>query len=86
MSGPTTFVMPAAREELNAEEAKLRGDWRALAEMVEAQADALIEIAVRNGPRSAECGAPACGYCDPLDPVSAGVEDYCTAARALGVL
>lgn len=94
MSGPTTFVMPTAREELNAEEAKLRGDWRALAEMVEAQADALIAIAVRNGPRrffsdgSADWDPAAddTAMFYPYGAPAMSAADYCAAARELGVL
>lgn len=59
---------------------------------MQAMADALIEIAVRNGPRECFCspegqrlaGCP--GDRDPLDPDAETSEIYAIAARALGVL
>lgn len=57
-------------------------------------AEALIEIAVRNGPRISEIA----GFHTQWDPVAAksraaqlgiingSADDYCTAARALGIL
>jgi hypothetical protein len=87
------YSLPSAREELNAEEGMLRRSPIDLATMVREQADALIEIAVRNGPRASVGDVLTWGW-DPVvweghdDAHShwGSASDYCAAARALGIL
>lgn len=63
-----------AEAELEAEETVLLSNWLRCADLAQHYADALIEIAVRNGPRTLR------------DPVRAENPHYCTAARKLGIL
>lgn len=84
-----TYSMPTAAERLRAEETSLMQCPAELALIIMSQADALIEVAVANGPRDCDCGF-RCenSHWDPLDVEWRGSEiakDYLRAARALGI-
>ncbi len=89
----TTCVKPSAQEMIHADEAALRGSWLTLAEIVETQADALVEVCLSAVARSREFQAVDRyeGTVAELtfiegDPVGEGDPSYLAAARALGVL